>query len=98
MHPHAECGLEADSYQPPRFCATAWLGGHDFCVLSSVLEFWFMVSGFVFEKLPFGGGTWSPASSRFFGLTPQGGLLPELLAASGSFQERLGIPVIDSRC
>ena len=36
-------------------CATAWLRGHEFCVPSSVLEFWLMVDGFDLEKLPFGG-------------------------------------------
>ena len=55
-------------------CATAWLRGHEFCVLSSVLEFWLMVYGFVFEKLPFGGGNMespvTPWSPRWFGLTP----------------------------
>ena len=43
-------------YPPPRFCATAWLIGPEFCVLSSVLVFWLMVDGFDLEKFPFGGG------------------------------------------
>ena len=30
-------------------CSTAWLRGHEFRVLSSVLESWLMVYGFVFE-------------------------------------------------
>ena len=54
-------------------CATAWLMGQEFCVLSSVLEFWLMVYGFVFEKFPFGEGNMeSPviySSPRFLGLT-----------------------------
>ena len=51
-------------------CATAWLSGPEFCVLSSVLEFWLMVYGFVFEKLPFGGGVMALGSNRSYGLTP----------------------------
>ena len=47
--------------------------GQEFCVLSSVFEFWLMVYGFVFEKLPFGGGNMellaTYSSSRSFGLT-----------------------------
>ena len=92
-------------YPPPRFCATAWLIGHEFCVLSSVLEFWLMVYGFVFEKLPFGGVNMDspvvpvakphPLSGS---LKPTENLFFELLAASGSFQERLGVPGIDSSC
>ena len=42
--------------------ATAWLRGHEFCVLSSVLEFWLMLYGFIFEKC-LGGVMDSPATS-----------------------------------
>ena len=78
-------------YPPPRFCATAWLGGSEFCALSPVLEFWLMVYGFVFEKFPFGGGNmellvvpvpWFPPFSGSF--KPTENLFFELLAASGS--------------
>ena len=67
-----------------------------------------MVYGFVFEKFPFGGGTWSPRSPTgrpapsapplSGSLKPTENLFFELLAASWSFQERLGVPGTDSSC
>ena len=67
-------------FRPPSPCyvhisatalvATACLRGHEFCVLSSVLEFWLMVYGSVFEKCVLGGGSWSPTRHRFYGPTP----------------------------
>ena len=80
------------------------MGGHEFCVLSSVLEFWLMVYGFVFEKCVLGGVMESGAVPVLKIPPPPGPLkpsrnrFPELLAASGSFQERLGVPGIDSSC
>ncbi len=79
--------------------------GQEFCVLSSVLEFWLMVYGFVFEKLPFGGGNMDSGATLVLRPHPPPGPLKfsrnrfhELLAASGRFQERLGVPGIDSSC
>ena len=81
--------------------ATAWLRGHELCVLSSVLEFWLVF----FEKTCFRGGAMdllvTPVAwpHPFSGsLKPTETRFPELLAASGSFQERLGAPGIDSSC
>ena len=51
-----------EKYPPPRLCATAWLRGHEFCVLSSVFEFWLMVYGFVLKNCLLGGWPWSYSS------------------------------------
>ena len=64
-----------------------------------------MVYGFVFEKLPFGGGNMEPLVTPVAwphplsgSLKPTENLFFELLAASGSFQELLGALGIDSSC
>ena len=85
-------------------CATAWLIGHEFCVLSSVLEFWLMVYGFVFENLLLGGGHGVPGHSGPPAPPPPGPVrptenrFPELLAASGRSWECLEASGIDYSC
>ena len=48
-------GLSRRRKSATALCATAWLGGPEFCVLSSVLEFWLMVYGFVLKNCLLGG-------------------------------------------
>ena len=68
-----------------------------------------MVYGFVFEKIPFFFGEHGVTGHLlvkphpwphppYGSLKPIENLVFELLAASGSFQERLGVPGIDSSC
>ena len=62
-----------------------------------------MVYGSVFEKCVLGGGHGAqgrpaPVDPPRGPLKPSRNRFPELLAASGSFQDRLGAPGIDSNC
>ena len=91
--------MKIKSLSATALCATAWLRGHELCVLSSVLEFWLMVYGFVFEKFPFGGGymespvvpvlKFPPLSGS---LNPTENIFFVLLAASGSTRSAQDAP------
>ena len=77
--------------------------GHEFCVLSSILEFWLMVYGFVFKELPLvGGARGVPRHIGAMDSPPPApkkhsrNLFPEFLAASVGSWGRLEAPGIDS--